>query len=93
MPQLADSMNCTGCAACANSCNHQAITMQPDVEGFLIPIVDGKKCIECKLCEKSCPVITVNECTNAVSPRLLRCGAIQIESFPVQVVLSPLLHG
>lgn len=69
MPQLADSMKCTGCAACANSCNHQAITMQPDAEGFLMPVVDGEKCVECKLCEKSCPVITVNECTNTVSPK------------------------
>ena len=69
MPKLADSMNCTGCAACANGCNHQAITMQPDAEGFLIPVVNDEKCVECRLCENSCPVITDNECKNSILPK------------------------
>ena len=30
--------------------------MIPDEEGFLFPIVDTKKCINCKLCEKVCPM-------------------------------------
>lgn len=29
--------------------------MQIDKEGFLYPIIDKEKCIECKLCEKICP--------------------------------------
>lgn len=32
-----------------------AIKMQPDEEGFLFPRIDTDKCIECGLCERSCP--------------------------------------
>ena len=46
---------CTGCGACVSICPKQAITMQPDAEGFLYPKVDGETCISCDLCEKRCP--------------------------------------
>ena len=46
---------CTGCGACVSICPKQAITMQPDAEGFLYPKVDGERCIACDLCEKRCP--------------------------------------
>ena len=36
---------CTGCGACVSICPKQAITMQPDAEGFLYPKVDGDKCV------------------------------------------------
>ena len=31
--------------------------MQPDNEGFQYPLVDTTLCIDCKLCEKVCPII------------------------------------
>ena len=34
---------CTGCGACASICPKAAITMQPDAEGFLYPVVDGER--------------------------------------------------
>lgn len=54
---LPNRENCTGCAACYNSCAHCAITMQEDKEGFMVPVVDEKKCVDCNLCVKKCPVI------------------------------------
>ncbi|MEF9923702.1 MAG: Coenzyme F420 hydrogenase/dehydrogenase, beta subunit C-terminal domain [Muribaculaceae bacterium] len=35
--------------------------MDEDSEGFLYPKVDASLCIDCKLCEKVCPVINQNE--------------------------------
>ncbi len=47
--------DCCGCTACANSCNHGAITMSHNQEGFLMPHVDESKCVDCGLCDKACP--------------------------------------
>ena len=48
---------CCGCTVCANSCPVDAITMQENREGFLMPIVDTDKCIGCGVCEKKCPYL------------------------------------
>lgn len=53
--------NCCGCSACAQRCPKQCITMEEDPEGFLYPRIDLSKCIDCKLCEKVCPIINPNE--------------------------------
>lgn len=46
---------CTGCTACMNICPHDAISMQPDKEGFLYPITDEELCNDCSLCQTICP--------------------------------------
>ena len=46
--------DCCGCTACASICPHDAIIMQPDVMGFLYPVVDATKCVNCGLCQKVC---------------------------------------
>ncbi|UEB80303.1 Coenzyme F420 hydrogenase/dehydrogenase, beta subunit C-terminal domain [Clostridium sp. M62/1] len=51
-----DIQSCTGCTACANVCPKGCIEMREDSEGFLYPFVDEKACVNCKLCEKTCPV-------------------------------------
>ena len=47
--------NCSSCAACANACARNAITMQLDSEGFYRPVIDPEKCVECGMCERICP--------------------------------------
>ncbi len=46
---------CFGCAACESICPKDCITMQPDHEGFLYPIVDEDQCIACRKCIDVCP--------------------------------------
>ena len=48
---------CTGCSACMNVCPKGAITMiEHEPLGHIYPVIDNTKCIDCHLCEKTCPV-------------------------------------
>ena len=49
--------NCCGCGACYNTCSKGAISMQHNKEGFLVPVVEEEKCIDCGLCLKACPAL------------------------------------
>lgn len=60
MIEICPKNNCTGCSACANVCAHAAISMQPDVCGYVYPMVDVDKCTDCGLCQQSCPSLTLN---------------------------------
>lgn len=51
---ITPTSNCYGCRACEQVCAHKAITMQPNDEGFLFPIVDRTKCVDCGLCDRVC---------------------------------------
>lgn len=48
---------CTGCAACANSCPNGALKMEDDKNGFSYPSIDKNYCINCKACYNSCPIV------------------------------------
>lgn len=50
-----DPLRCTGCSACLAVCPKSAITMVPNIEGFLIPRIDSDKCISCGRCRRVCP--------------------------------------
>lgn len=52
---IIDTHDCCGCTACQAVCPQQCIVMQADYLGFSYPEVDEGKCIECGLCEKTCP--------------------------------------
>ena len=54
MIHITNLTDCCGCTACASICNHDAITMKPDVMGFLYPSIDVSKCVDCGLCERVC---------------------------------------
>ncbi len=57
MPQIDKSdYLCIGCGACAYSCPKQCITYRYNPLGQYVPEIDYEKCIECRLCEKKCPV-------------------------------------
>ena len=48
--------NCTGCSACIATCPQKCIVMQVDEEQFNYPKIDERKCIDCGLCLKMCPI-------------------------------------
>lgn len=54
---LASSIDCSGCGACASACPKMCIQMREDKEGFLQPAIDKNKCIKCHKCEKVCPIL------------------------------------
>lgn len=47
---------CCGCTACSAICPKHCISMIEDEEGFKHPIINKTDCINCHLCEKSCPI-------------------------------------
>lgn len=47
---------CCGCTACFAICPKSAISMLPDEEGFVYPLIDKRKCIGCYQCIKVCPI-------------------------------------
>lgn len=57
MPKLCVKKDCTGCYACSSICPKAAIAMKENECGYIYPVIDEKKCVECKMCEKTCPHI------------------------------------
>lgn len=71
--------SCTGCMACYNICPAGAISQGYDEEGFLIPVIDEEKCIQCGRCKEVCPVCNEtsgmalpNECYAVMSDKEIR---------------------
>lgn len=59
---LPDKDKCCGCGACSDACSENLIFMTPDEEGFLYPVlIDTEKCIQCKKCERVCPILTIDK--------------------------------
>ena len=48
---------CCGCEVCSDLCNREAITMKMNAEGFVYPIVDSNKCVNCGRCLSVCPIL------------------------------------
>ena len=69
MINIIDKSKCCGCCACVDACNHKAITLKEDIEGFWYPIVDKDKCIECNLCDKICPELNITNLKKNDYPR------------------------
>ena len=45
---------CCGCSACASICARGAITMKPDNQGFIYPVIDSDLCVSCGACKRVC---------------------------------------
>lgn len=57
MIELADKNLCTGCGACAYVCPKSCIRMKEDNLGVFLPEIDMANCIDCKHCQKVCPIL------------------------------------
>ena len=57
MKILDNSSDCCGCSACAQKCPQHCISMERNTEGFLYPVIDNEQCINCKICQKVCPIL------------------------------------
>ncbi|MBE8952423.1 MAG: Coenzyme F420 hydrogenase/dehydrogenase, beta subunit C-terminal domain [Quinella sp. 1Q7] len=53
----ANRADCNGCAACANICPKNAITMTRDAESFSYPKINPELCIKCGRCDATCPAL------------------------------------
>lgn len=70
MISVTNKTKCCGCTACVNICPKKCIIMKQDNEGFQYPHVDIERCINCRLCDKSCPILNkrkINKELNAVA--------------------------
>lgn len=56
--EIVDKSRCCGCAACANACPVDCITMELDSEGCEYPTADRSRCVGCGRCERVCPVLS-----------------------------------
>lgn len=72
MIQIDDKKQWCGCTACESNCPKKAIKMLPDNEGFLYLHVDKTLCVECGLCEKTCPIIAPIKHNGIPEARIVR---------------------
>lgn len=57
MIELVSKDKCSGCSACYNACKFGALTMESDETGFWFPMIDGEKCVKCRVCMRACPAL------------------------------------
>ena len=54
---LTKNYMCTGCSACVEACNNDALHMGEDENGFYKPAISSDKCVNCGKCINVCHVI------------------------------------
>lgn len=66
-PNLASRATCTGCMACVDACNVDAIHGVIASDGHLHPQCDTNKCIACGRCSRVCPIISGFDYQSAIN--------------------------
>lgn len=56
---LCQIKDCTGCLACVQACKQKAIRSELSKEGFAFPVINHDKCVNCQVCVKTCPVLSL----------------------------------
>lgn len=51
---LCEINKCTGCLACYNVCTSNAIELHTSEKGFVYPVINDSKCINCGVCSSVC---------------------------------------
>lgn len=69
MIDIKNKVDCCGCNACGDICPTKAISFDTDIEGFWYPMVDLDKCINCGLCERTCPNLNIVKLKHNDFPR------------------------
>lgn len=57
MNEISPKIKCCGCGACVDKCPTHSIQLKQDEKGFLYPSIEQKACIDCGLCQKTCPML------------------------------------
>ena len=61
MVEIKDKIQCCGCNACGDICPKGAISFPVDNEGIWYPRIDKDLCVDCGLCNKTCPVENISD--------------------------------
>ena len=60
MVEIKDKIQCCGCNACGDICPKGAISFPVDNEGIWYPRIDKDLCVDCGLCNKTCPIENIS---------------------------------
>lgn len=55
-PLLAIAKECTGCLACTDSCQHNALDSYISNDGHYYVKINEERCVGCLICENVCPI-------------------------------------
>lgn len=80
---IEEKNKCCGCSACAHACPQNCIQMIEDEEGFLYPTVDQSQCINCGICDQSCPFQT-----NKQQKQEMKAYAVKAKDYNVRISSS-----